>query len=500
MKTKSIRSITPSFLLPALGLLAAGGAFGACTAKFETECPEGTEQTAGGGDVSDACTPIGGGGSGAAGGNAGAPGGSSGSAGVGGSAGAPVPPGGACGPGATKCEGDAQQTCGADGQWGVSAACDIACDGAASKCVVPVQLAAGAKHMCARLSDGTARCWGSDAFGQLGNGAGANSSRPAPVLGLTDATSLNIGGENLSCAVLAGGTASCWGESFFQGAPATIRQEPVPIPGARDVKFLGVSNTFLCIGKNSGAFECMGANDSGQLGNGGNQPSLNFAPTSGFPSTPLQVTMGIGDTACAALSGGKVACWGGGNNSGQNGNTAGNDLLTPTLLPNVTDAREVALGGVDFGCAVTNGGAQCWGRNHVGHLGRGFASGGIEGPAPVANLTGVSKVALGLYHACAAKDDGSLWCWGGNEHGQLGNTCAALGCETPAPPTSPYIASAAKVPLSGRAVDVVAGWEFTCALTDDAKTYCWGTNDVGQLGDGTFGVVTVPAPKLVIWK
>jgi alpha-tubulin suppressor-like RCC1 family protein len=259
---------------------------------------------------------------------------------------------------------------------------------------------------------------------------------------------------------------------------------------------VGVSNSFLCTLKNSGAFECRGRNDQGQLGNDGDSDSIDFVPTSGFSSPPRRFAI-ANTTACAVLADTKVACWGGGL-FGQNGTgVAGQNLTQPTVLNNVNGVRDVFVS-VLFSCAVRNDGTvQCWGKNDVGQLGTGFAT-DLQGPSFVRNFGDVERVSIGQKFACALKGDRSLWCWGDNTFGQLGNTCAALQCTTPynAPP---HIASPAKVPLDN-VVDVAAGGsEFTCALTSEGKVLCWGHNDFGQLGNGTVGSST-STPTLVRWR
>jgi alpha-tubulin suppressor-like RCC1 family protein len=472
---------------------------GACTAKFETRCPDGTVQTAGGGDVSDACSPIGGsGGAPNVGGSSGLGAGANGSSGVSGSGGGTM--GAECSQGATKCTTDAQQTCGADGKWGTTTACDIACDGAGVACVVPVQLTVGGSHACARLSDGTVRCWGSDGFGQLGNGLGGDSALPTPVVGLAGAILIDST-DISSCATFAEGAnakVSCWGGNSF-GESTVIQQDPVALTGLQGMKALGVAIDFLCIVRESGPPECMGSNNEGQLGNGGRVDSVNFGPTSPLPRAVTKLSLG-GSAACALMADGTLACWGNGTyrlHTSTEGEPNGNDLLSPGVVAGVQDIRDIVMGNQNA-CAVgANNILHCWGGNFYGQLGRGTST-GVEGPGLVPYFTGVDRVAVGVYHICARKTDGSLWCWGRNDRGELGSACDTLGCSTTASGDSRYVASPAKTPINA-VVDIGAGDQFTCALTEDAKVYCWGDNRSGQLGNGAVddGGAT---PTAVRWK
>jgi len=123
-------------------------------------------------------------------------------------------------------------------------------------------------------------------------------------------------------------------------------------------------------------------------------------------------------------------------------------------------------------CAVSGDGTLwCWGLNDSGQLGIGTA-GDRDQPTLVPGLTGVVAVSAGAAHTCAALDDGTAWCWGANGSGQLGD-----GTTTE---------SLVPVPVIGltNVVAVAAGGEHTCALTGQTS-WCWGLNDKGQLGDNS---------------
>jgi hypothetical protein len=490
MKTKTILSTSLGHLaLPTLLSAAAAGALAACSGKFRIECPEGSVQVSGG-SVEEACVKAGAGGAGGEAGSAGA----SGVGGIGGAGGAP--PVGQCQAGQKQCSAEGLSECGPDGQWGAPAACEIGCDGAKNDCVVPVQLAAGGNHACARLSDGTVRCWGQGTEGQLGNGSTSDSAIPVPVVGLTGATSIEAE-DRLTCATLSqDGAVTCWGSSQFVSGMTAVRPTLTAIEGLRDVKQLAVSGKFLCALKNNGSLECMGSNEHGQLGNGGKADSPTFGPTAGFPSPPQGVSASIG-TACASLADGKVACWGG-FLDGSNGAPDGGSLPEPTIVSNVAGIREVIVGG-GGSCAIrADGNVICWGDNSAGQLGRGSAGYGILAPSPIPGFGGVERLSFGAYSACAIKTDKTLWCWG--LYPVTGRSCDELDCVEG--PLGPCAASPVGVPLDN-AVEVSAGLSFACALTADAKVHCWGSNSLGQLGNGTLssGGNDKPSPPAPVrWK
>src|SRR5437867_58881 len=130
-----------------------------------------------------------------------------------------------------------------------------------------------------------------------------------------------------------------------------------------------------------------------------------------------------------------------------------------------------------------------WGRDADGQLGDGtvadHATGppGSSTPVQVSGITGAAAVIAGGYHTCALFADGTAWCWGRSDDGQLGNGARAS-ASTPVPVTN----------LTG-VTAMTAGFYHTCALLPNGTVWCWGRNDEGQLGDGT--TLGRPAPVQV---
>lgn len=131
--------------------------------------------------------------------------------------------------------------------------------------------------------------------------------------------------------------------------------------------------------------------------------------------------------------------------------------------------------GHEFACALLESEkVMCWGRNDRYQLGSGGSStASSEVPKLVVGLSGVKRLAVGLYHACALLADGTVKCWGFNNHGQLGD-----GSTTDR--STPVLVSGL-----GNVMDITAGESFTCALLSDKTVRCWGDNASGQLGDGS---------------
>jgi len=132
------------------------------------------------------------------------------------------------------------------------------------------QLSAGDSHSCARLLDGTARGWGLNAQGQLGNGTTLSSPFAVQVNGLAGVVAVSAGDEH-TCALLTNGTARCWGANFdgqLGDGTTTQRSTPVPVTGLSNATALAASGSHTCALLATGSVRCWGLNADGQLGDG----------------------------------------------------------------------------------------------------------------------------------------------------------------------------------------------------------------------------------------
>ena len=183
---------------------------------------------------------------------------------------------------------------------------------------------------------------------------------------------------------------------------------------------------------------------------------------------------------CVILQGNEIYCWGG-NNNGQLGVGAYNDQYTTPQHVATPGVVDMALG-LEHTCAIgTDTGVYCWGANYDGQIGIG-ASGSLETtPKKVPGLEGVTRVAAGIHFSCAYGKVGTspgVYCWGKNEVGQLGTGEAGIGFNEVSPAKVIDLPSAEVVSLS-------AGDAHACAIFDNGEVYCWGFNAQSQLGTGS---------------
>lgn len=209
------------------------------------------------------------------------------------------------------------------------------------------------------------------------------------------------------------------------------------------------------------------------------------------------VTVG-GLHTCGLQSDHTVWCWGADDfgQAGSAGNLGSTDPnRTPTQVG--SDSDWVSLTAGDFHtCGIrSDGTAWCWGSNQVGELGTSTNDGTTTPdpvPAQVGTATAWAQLSAGHDHTCGVRTDDTLWCWGLNTDGQLGT------------PTNSGTANANPEPVQVGTdtdwVQVSAGGWHTCALKTDHSLWCWGANDFGQLGVAlNAGTDTAqPVPRQVI--
>jgi len=227
---------------------------------------------------------------------------------------------------------------------------------------------AGQRHACALLNSGSVRCWGSNTFGQLGNGTTTTSLVPVSIVPNSLYKQVSAGGEH-TCALKSNNLRYCWGvNDAHQLGMVSASTDPQlnPFHDSADGQYKYVDSgegTTCVVTFTNRWLECYGRNIYGNIGNGNTEPTDD--------------TVNFG-TWQQTSSGGYHAC------------------------------------GID-----DNGTLYCWGRNSAGQLGMGDNTDRLV-VTQQPNWAPYSKVSAGFNHTCAIRTDGTLYCWGYNAQGQLG--------------------------------------------------------------------------------
>jgi len=289
-------------------------------------------------------------------------------------------------------------------------------------------LVAGYLHTCAVLVSGSVKCWGYNENGELGLGyTGEPVLTPTAVPGLTDVASLVLGAHH-TCAVLVSGSVKCWGYNAYGqlglGYTSDYVSSPTVVPELTDVASLVAGGYHMCAVLVSGSVKCWGHNYSGQLGLGYETSEPVSSPTVVPGLTDVASLVAGGYHMCAVLVSGSVKCWGH-NYSGELGlgYTSPSDLYwvsSPTVVPGLTDVASLVAGYAHTCAVLVSGSVKCWGYNAYGQLGLGYTSDYVSSPTVVPGLTDVASLVAGSGHTCAVLVSDSVGCWGQNTNGQLG--------------------------------------------------------------------------------
>jgi len=383
-----------------------------------------------------------------------------------------------------------------------------------------VAVAAASSHSCAVLSDGRAFCWGENCHGELGNpdvpagpsdcGDAERSLSPVPVVRgdqpLAGVRAIQPGGLH-TCALLADGTALCWGDDgngqLGRDGDGSVAIEPAPVVTMAGEPLAGLTRLasgllHSCALDGDGQAWCWGSNSNGQLGvadwSGGGD-SRPVAQPVVSEEVFEEIAAGLSHT-CALVAGGEARCWGR-DDIHQLGDSATCDTVDqPAPVVVLRESDDMPLervtsisAGNKFSCAAsqTPDSLLCWGDNTGHKLGDDSCPECADGYAAclateivMAPASPVVRVVAGGTSACALLEGGELWCWGASDDGQIG-------VATPEDWLGPTRV------MSG-VVDVAVGYAHACAIGAAGQVECWGRNLGGELGTGLADPSTVPTP------
>lgn len=418
--------------------------------------------------------------------------------------------------------------------------------------------------------DGTVWSWGENTYGQLGDGTNLNHAIPKQIEGLKNIRSLSVS-DGTAMAVDANGEVWMWGEGRLgQAGDGTTENHslPVKVPSLNNVVVVAMTTTTsialkndgtvwrwgkdiglgivqvggidqatsittggftLIISATDGRHWASGSGLDGQFGNG----EYSFYGAAVIPVTNLpdmKMIVGGYGFALGLKSDGSVWAWGS-NEFAQLGDGQSLERPVPTVVDGVADvvmvvasdnlgtmvvkkdgtvwatvgisinghladktgfARVVGLENIVAVAAGTNtrlalrsdGTVWGWGSNHHGQLGEPIAT-DIETPRQISGIDKVKMISAGFNFGLAIRNDGTLWSWGENTFGQLGSGSAGADRPVPAP-----VLGISKV------IAVSAGDSHSIAVTADNQAWSWGSNNFGELGLGNF--VTTAAPAKVL--
>ena len=377
-----------------------------------------------------------------------------------------------------------------------------------------VQTANSNGYSLALSADGTVYTWGRNEYGQLGNGVTATNS-PVPVAVKTAGTPME--GKTIvqisakvwyALALASDGTVYSWGfNSWGQlgngtsgtannaSAPVAVKTAGTPMEGKTIVQVAAGATHSLALATD-GTIYAWGKNEYGQLGNDStiNSPISVAVKTTGTPMDGkkiIQIHAGY-EHSLALASDGTVYAWGR-NNSGQLGKNDATDAHIPAAVQTLGTPMagkvivQLAAGNSQSMALASDGTVYTWGWNQYGQLGNGTTTNSripvavVTTGTPLAGKT-ISQIAAGNAHALAMTDDGTVYTWGWNQYGQLGNNSTINS-------SLPVIVKTTGTPLAGKMITQIAsgGSPNSLVLANDGTMYTWGWGQHGQLGNGTIG-------------
>jgi len=344
----------------------------------------------------------------------------------------------------------------------------------------PAAFAGGWDNNVVVKSDGTVWVAGSNTYGQLGLATNLYRATPGTVPGLAGVTALATGGASVypcTVALTADGKAWGWGGRTCLGT-FEDHSSPVELPSMNGALAVSIGTNSAMVLKPDGTVWMQGSNSFGQRGNG----TTAYGPPGLVPGLANVAAIAAGSNYNFAITrDGTLWAWGQ-NDRGQLGDGSTTDRYSPVQVG--TGYQSVAAGAYHAVAVKSGGTLWAWGWNNYGQVGDGTTTSRLR---PVQIGEGFRVAAAGTYYSAAIRTDDSLWAWGtigavqpGDGTGTNNRTPVQIGTG-----------------FNGLAVGLGSQqYDYTLALKPDGTVWTWGGNPYGQLGDGTFVGHAAPAPAV----
>jgi hypothetical protein len=269
------------------------------------------------------------------------------------------------------------------------------------------QISVGERHTCALLDSGEVDCWGLNQGGALGDGTRTASSLPRRVIGVSNAIEVASGFEH-SCALREDGTVVCWGQKIWIGGGSVVSSAE-QVPGLENVIQISHSMRHACAVLADGTVKCWGNNEEGQIGDGTNQTRVTPVFVSGI-NNATAVSTGQ-DNTCALLADGTVKCWGdnGGSQLGLNANA---DSNVPVILGGISSAVQISITDRSACALISDGTIKCVGDNRFAGLGNGTETPITTTPTTVFGIDNAVAIETETHRGCALLETNQIKCWG----------------------------------------------------------------------------------------